>query len=47
MKRLKNNTEIIVLPPYTNTLFTLNIKCNAWGFGTHDQKFAVYMANAQ
>jgi hypothetical protein len=41
-----NNVEMIALAPNTLTTFTLDIYIASWGFGSHNQKFAVYASNA-
>ena len=41
-----NNTEMIVIPAGAMSSFTLDIYMTTWGFGTGDQRFAVFAANA-
>lgn len=41
-----NNVEIIVIPAGGPTSIPVDIYTNTWGFGTHNQKFALYVSNA-
>jgi len=38
--------EMIVIPAGAMSSFTLDIYMTTWGFGTGDQRFAVFAANA-
>lgn len=43
----KNNVEMIVIPANNAyQAFNLYITVNSWGFGSHNQKFALYALNA-
>jgi hypothetical protein len=42
----RNNVEMIVIPAGTLTSFAADVSVNTWGFGSHNQKFAMYVSNA-
>ncbi len=43
----RNNVEMIVIPPNTLSTVAYYITARTWGYGTHNQKFALFVANAQ
>lgn len=40
----RNNIEMIVFPP-GNTTWTFSVSVNTWGYGSHNQPFAVFASN--
>jgi subtilisin family serine protease len=40
-----NNVEMIIIPPNTLTTISYVITAKSWGFGSHNQKFALFVAN--
>jgi hypothetical protein len=42
----RNNVEMIVIPPFTLSNFTISVTSASWGFGYANQPFAVFVSNA-
>jgi hypothetical protein len=40
-----NNVEMIVVPAGTLATMTYYVSVRSWGFGTHNQKFALFASN--